>query len=579
MLKFPGLFLRLKDSNIKLYIGFGMVVAILLYLVVVPLSVLVWGSLKSIRPGEPGFFSLDVTISNYVRAITEGPFFTAAFNTFLYAVGTVIVTFLLATFLAWLTERTDVPMRSLIYGLSLMNLVIPGVLTALAWVFIMSPNIGVLNVIGRSLGLTKPLFNIYSFAGMIWTTAWQFLPLAFLLLSAAFHSMDPSLEEAAMLSRAGVVRTFFRVTLPISLPSLMAVLILLFIYAVELFETPALLGFGSQPKILVFSTLVFLNTQYAPSDTGLASAYAVILLAICMVGVVVYMRVTSREYRFMSITGKGFRPRRIPLRKWRWPISALALFLLAVGIGFPMLVLCWASLLRFFQVPSTTALGSLTLANWQIMGQSNIVRWALKNSLILGPVSATFTVILVAIVVWIVAKTRVPGRKLLDFLTFAPIAIPGVVLAISMIWLYLSIPVPIYGTLVILIIAYITKYMPVVARIMSASMMQIHSEMEEAASVCGLGWLQTFTGIVLPLLKPGLFASWIWVTSHAFREVSISIMLSNQQTRPVGAGMMTLWLDGSFGTLSSFGILVSFIILILAIVAKIVGSRYGLRSY
>ncbi len=382
-----------------------------------------------------------------------------------------------------------------------------------------------------------------------------------------------------MLSRAGVVRTFLRVTFPISRPSIMAVVILLFIYAVEFFETPALLGLGGRPVILVFSTLIYLNTQFAPSDVGLASAYAVFLLAISVTGVIVYMRMTSHEHRFMSITGKGYRPRRISLGPWREAISAVALLALAIGVGLPLFVLVWASFLRFFQLPSADALNLVSLANYQLLIGNNNIRWALKNSLIIGLVSATFTVLFISIVAWIVARTRLPGRKLLDFLAFAPIAVPGVVLGISMIWLYLALPVPVYGTLAILIFAYITKYMPVVMRIISASLKQLHSEMEEAAAVCGVSWLRTFKGIILPLLRPGWLAAWIWVISHAFREVSTSIMLASQETRPVGVAMMELWFDGSFGALSAFGILITFVILTLSIGAKMLGERYGVRPY
>jgi iron(III) transport system permease protein len=398
--------------------------------------------------------------------------------------------------------------------------------------------------------------------------------MAFLLMSAAFQSMDPNLEEASAMSGHGVVRTTLRVTLPLALPSILAVLILLLISGLEAFETPALLGLSG--KVLVFSTLVYLNTSFAPSDIGLASAYAVFMLLISILLLTWYLRMTRQERAFATITGKGFRPRRIRLGRWRPAVAGLALFVLAVGVVLPLLVLVWASFLRFFQPPSLAALRLMKLVNYERLLASDTTRWAFTNSLVLGVASATTTVLLVSLIAWIVARTKLPGRKLLDFLAFVPIAVPGIVLGISLIWLYLSFPLPIYGTLWIIWLAYMIKYMPIVMRIMSASIVQVHPEMEEASMICS-SWFMTLRRVLFPLLRPGLVAGWIWVMAHAFRELNTAILLSNQQTRPVGVAMYALWNDGAFGTLAAFGVIVSLVVLLSAAVAHGVGQRYGLK--
>jgi iron(III) transport system permease protein len=552
----------------------ALAIGFLIYQVVTPLLFLVWGSLKTVRPGAAGFFGLDVTLSNYIRAVTQGQFASAVINSLVYSSAAAAGALGLAIPLAWVTERTDAPARSAIYGLSIVGLVIPGILTAVAWIFLASPNIGLLNEAASDFGFSAPLFNVFSLGGMIWVSIWQYLPMAFLLMSAAFQSMDPNLEEASAMSGHGVVRTTLRVTLPLALPSILAVLILLLISGLEAFETPALLGLSG--KVLVFSTLVYLNTSFAPSDIGLASAYAVFMLIISILFLIWYLRMTGRERAFATITGKGFRPRRIRLGRWRLPVAALALLILAVGVVLPLLVLLWASSLRFFQPPSLEALRLMRLVNYERLLASDTTRWAFMNSLVLGVTSATTTVLFVALIAWIVARTKLPGRKLLDFLAFVPIAVPGIVLGISLIWLYLSFPIPIYGTLWIIWLAYMIKYMPIVMRIMSASIAQVHPEMEEASMICS-SWLMTLRRVLLPLLRPGLVAGWIWVMAHAFRELNTAILLSNQQTRPVGVAMYALWTDGAFGTLAAFGVIVSIVVFVAAVVAHLVGQRYGLK--
>ena len=550
------------------------VIAFLIYQVVTPLLFLVWGSLKTVRPEAVGFFGSDVTLSNYIRAVTQGQFVSAVINSLVYASAAAVGALGLAIPLAWITERTDAPARAAIYGLSIVGLVVPGILTAVAWIFLASPNIGLLNKAASGLGFSAPPFDIFSLGGMIWVSIWQYLPMAFLLMAAAFQSMDPNLEEASAMSGHGVVRTTLRVTLPLALPSMLAVLILLLISGLEAFETPALLGLSG--KVLVFSTLVYLNTSFAPSDIGLASAYAVFLLITSILFLTWYLRMTRRERAFATITGKGFRPRRIRLGRWRLPVAALALFILAIGVVMPLLVLLWASFLRFFQAPSLDALRLMKLVNYERLLASDTTRWAFKNSLILGVTSATTTVVFVTLIAWIVARTKLPGRKLLDFLAFVPIAVPGIVLGISLIWLYLSFPLPIYGTLWIIWFAYMIKYMPIVMRIMSAAIAQVHPEMEEASMICS-SWFMTLRRVLFPLLRPGLVAGWIWVMAHAFRELNTAILLSNQQTRPVGVAMYALWTDGAFGTLAAFGVIVSLVVFVSAVAAHLIGQRYGLK--
>jgi iron(III) transport system permease protein len=546
-------------------------VAFLVYQVITPLGFLVWGSFKTVRPGAPGFFDPTLTFSNYWRALADPQFVTSLLNTVLYTGATALGTLLVGTLLAWITTRTDAPGRAVIAGLAFAGLTVPGIIMTVSWILLASPNTGFINVAARSLGLGETLFDIYTLPGMIWVSVWQFLPLAYLLLSAAFQSMDPSLEEASAIAGRGTIRTLRRVTLPLVLPSLLAIVVLLLIYGIEAFETPALLGIPG--KVFVFSTLVYLNTSFAPSDIGLASAYAMFLLALSLAALAGYLRLTRRERAFVTITGKGFRPRRLPLGAWRLPLSAIGILIVLVGVALPLLTLVWTSFLRFLQPPSMAALQSLNFANYQTVLGNDGMRTAVLNSVVLGVGSATLTLALVTPIAWIVARTRLPGRQGLDMLAFAPIAIPGIVLSISMIWLYLSLPLPVYGTIWIILLAYLIKYMPVVMRIVSASVAQVHPEMEEASMLCAT-WSRTMRRVALPLLRPGLLAAWIWVASNSFREVTVAVMLANQDTRPVGVAMFALWNDGRFGMVAAFAVIILVVLSALSAAALWVGRRY-----
>jgi iron(III) transport system permease protein len=569
-----GVRLRLLSGGNVVLIG---LVLILVYQVLVPLVLIVWTSLKTIRPGAPGFLDLSFTVSNYVRAYGIGEFWESSLNTFYFASASTLCAFVSGTFLAWTVERTNTPLARVIGVITVGRIIIPGVMITISWILMASPSIGVMNHLIESLTGVPRFFNIYSFWGMVWVQSLEMTPLAYLLMAAAMQSIDPRLEEASSIAGAGTWPTFRRVTLPLILPAAAAAALLLFIQTVESFEVPLLLG--GRARVAVYTTEVYFNTSRMPTDWGLASTYSMILLVLAMALLFVYFRLVRHGERYQTITGKDYRPRRIDLGWWKYVSCALSLWLVFLITGLPFLTMLYASLLPRFQAPTAEAFQAMTLANYaNLLADHGYALKPLWNSTLLGVSTASIIMLLVAAISYFVQKTRLGGRKILDFLGFAPIALPSVVLGSAFMWLYLIVPLPVIGTLTIIGLAYLTRYLPFALRFVSTSMVQIHTELEEAGAVAGGGWWRNFYHIYLPLLRPGLMAGWFWVMVHAYRELTISLMLARSNNRTASVIIYDLWSNGSFPLLSAFGVVMFTLLIVLVSIAQKISSRYGIQE-
>jgi iron(III) transport system permease protein len=554
----------------------ALLVAFLAYQVVVPFVMIIWTSLKTVRPGDPEFLSLTVTFSNYVRAFGSLSFWRTTGNTLSFALAATLLAFPMGVFLAWVVERTNTPLARFIGFVLIARIIIPGVLIVISWILIASPNIGLFNQLMSPLTGIRNVVNIYTFWGMVWVQALEMVPLIYLLLSAAFQAMDPRLEEASTITGAGSWRTLRRISLPLALPAIAAALLLLFITAVETFEVPLLMG--TRAGVRVYTTEIFYDTSRTPIDWGLAATYAMALLVVAIVLLFFYFRLIRHGERYQTITGKDYRPRRIDLGRWKYTTCAVSLVFVFLITGVPFLMMLYASLLPFYQAPGVAAFESMSFANYAMLFQNSKTIAPMINSAILGPAVATTVILIVALIAYFVHKTQVPGRKMLDVLGFAPIAIPSVVLGATFLWFYLLVPLPIIGTLLIIALAYFTKYMPVALRFVSASMMQIHSELDEAAQVAGVSWARNFVKVVLPLVRPGLLAAWFWVMVHAYRELTIALMLARSQNRTAAVVIFDLWEEGSFLLLSAFGVLMFMLLTALSAIAYLVGRRFGVQE-
>jgi len=552
----------------------GACVIAVAYLAVIPLGFLLWQSFftphTAAKPAE-------FTLENYAAAYTSAQTARLFVNSLVFAAGTAAFSLVVGTVLAWMNERTNTPFKRLFFGLALVPLIIPGILFTISWIMLASPKIGIFNLLlQRWLGTDTVFFNVYTMWGMIWVDGLHYSPMAFLLMTAAFRSMDPALEESAAMSGASLGQIVCRITLALSWPAIFATMLILFVRAIESFEVPALLGMPG--GVFVFTSAIYEAIHRYPSRIGLAAAYGVTLLLITSAGIYFQSRLSASGHRYSTVTGKGYRPRTIDLGRWRYLAAAIfvAYFLLIVAA--PLLVLLWSSVQKFYSVPSMAALKNLTLEPYRVILDHPTFARALWNSLLLCVGSATIIMLVTAVICWIVVKTKIPGRWLLDNLASLPIVFPGLVLGLSIMVFYLNVDIGIYGTIWILLLAYVTRFMPYGIRYNTASMMQIHKELEESAAMSGASWGSTFVRVVLPLLKPGLLAGWIYIAIVSLRELSSSILLYSPGTEVVSILIWELWENGQYVELSALGVMLIVLLFGMVMLAQFVGSRFGVKE-
>lgn len=556
------------------WIIIGLCIAFTVYIAIIPLGFLVWQSFFTPQTATvPAVF----TLGNYITAYTNPETARLFANSMQFAVGVSLFSFVVGTGLAWMNERTNTPFKSLFFALSLIPLVIPGILFTVAWILLGSPKIGIINLVLMNLfNLQGPVFDIYSMWGMIWVDGLHYSPMAFLLMTAAFRAMDPSLEESAMMSGANVFQVLWNITLKLAWPAIFATLLILFVRAIESFEVPALLGLPV--GIQVFTSSIYQAVHRYPSQIGLASTYAITLLLITTVGIYFISKLSSSGSKYSTMTGKGFRPRQIDLGRWRWAAAGVFFLYFALIVVLPFLVLLWSSFQRFYAVPSMEALKHLTLDPYRfILTYPNLGR-SVWNSLLLAVGTATTIMLITSVICWIVVKTKLPGRWLLDNLASLPMVFPGLVLGLALMIFYLNVDIGVYGTMWILFIAYVTRFMPYGLRFNTTSMLQIHKELEESAAMSGASWGTTFRRIILPLLKPGLMAGWIYIVIVAIRELSSSILLYSPGTEVISIIIWELWENGQYVELSALGVLFILALFVLVLIAQWVGKKFGIKE-
>jgi iron(III) transport system permease protein len=551
--------------------GCLLVVAVL---ALVPFSFMIW---QSFHTPETSTNPSTLTLGNYVTAYTNPETVTTFWNSVKFALGGSFVAFVIGTALAWMNERTNTPMRRLFFALSIVPLIIPSILFTISWIMLASPKIGLLNMAAMALfGFAEPPFNIYSMWGMIWVDGLHYSPMAFLLMSSAFRAMDPSLEESAVMSGSSVFSTLYRITLKLVFPAILATVLTLFVRAIESFEVPALLGLPA--GIQVFTSAIYQAIHQYPSQIGLAAAYSVILLVLTTGGIYVQARISASGNKYATMTGKGFRPRTIDLGRWRYFTMGIFIVYFLLIVVLPFLVLLWSSLQKFYAPPSMAALQNVTLDGYRYILGSDTIRKAALNSLWMSIATATIVMLLASVVCWIVVKTKIPGRWLLDNIASLPMVFPGLVLGVSIMIFYLTFDIGIYGTFWIILLAYITRFLPYGLRYSTTSMIQIHKDLEESAGMSGASWFTVFRRIILPLLKPGLIAGWIYVMIVSIRELSTSILLYSPGNEVISIVIWELWENGQYVELSALSVLFIFMLLILVGIAQAAGKRFGVKE-
>jgi len=571
---FPGAWdgiRRLKQQGTALFAGgLGL---FLLVLIGVPVVMVILMSLRTGFPGE----DVPLTLENFVEVYFDPGTYEILLNTLIFSVSTIAVALAFTVPLVWILMRTDIPLKKTIYVLLTIGILIPVFLRTIAWIILLSPRIGLLNKwLQQLFDLTSPPFNLYSITGMAFIQGVSFVPGAFFMLAAAYRAMDPSLEEAAYTSGAGKLRTFLKINIPITLPAIAAVMVYLFMTAIAVFEVPAIIGMPS--RILVLSSLIYSATSPATGipNYGIAGAYGAIMLMLGLTLAFLYVRLVKQGKKYTVITGRGYRPRELALGGWKWAAIGFVFFYLSIEVFIPFAVLVWASVLPYLQLPSATAWSSMTLKHYYEIPLHVGARPFINTAILMFAVP-TLTMIVSILVSWVVIRTQVSFRGTMDTLAFVPHAVPGILMAVGLAYLGLAYRdiFPLYGTVIIIIIAHTINWIAYGTRTTNSVMIQVHRELEEAGRVSGASAPKVLWKIVLPLIAAGVLNSWIWIGMLSYREVTMALTLYTRHNVVVSTVIWQFWGSGWVPQVSALGVILILFATIVVGTVRVVLSRVG----
>jgi iron(III) transport system permease protein len=537
-------------------------------LVLPPLVLMVWTSLT---PDGTLTSPSGATLRAYRELFTSTSFKKIAMDTLVFTVGSSVLALALGIVMAWFVARTNMAGKGLVYACVFLSFAIPGMIEATGWILLLGKGAGVAR---------EPLERLIGFApviqtmpGIIVVQALSWAPMVFLLLVGAFRAMDASLEESALTSGAGRWAVLRRITGPLMGPSILAVLMLVVVRAVQAFEIPLFLG--SSAGIRTFTTEIYsgLRKSFVP-DYARAAAYGTMLVCVLSVGLYLYHRATKIGSRFTTVTGKAFRARETDLGPWRWVAGGVALLVLVLYIA-PVLTMLLTSL--WPQMGRGAGLGEFTWENYEQLANYRDIWRGVRNSLLVGIGAASLATLLCLAAAFLIVRTKIRGRQSLDHLLSIPMVIPGTVLGLAFLITYLRVPIGIYGTLWLLVLAFIAHYSPYAMRYLQPTLLQISPDIDDASRVAGASEMTVFRKILLPLVMPAVIGAWLYIFFHAFRDVSIASMLYTAGTPVVATQLLDMWQDGTAGVLSAYGSLLSIASIFVGAFAFRLSRRFGFQ--
>ena len=551
---------------------------VLFLLVIVPLLVLLWSSFKPTGlPRDPGF-----GFDNYRLVYSNPDLWVLVLNTIVFAVSGAAIAMAIGVPLVWLIERTDLPAQRLFRAVVLIPMATPPVLLAIAWVMLLSPRTGLFNTLLMNVfNLSEAPFNIYNMWGMALVQGLALVPAVYLLLAPAFRNMDPALEEAAFTSGANLRQTIRRVLFPMLRPSLLAAFIFMTIIGFVVFDVPGVIGLPARRFVLSTQVYRYLNqSPTAIPQYGAVGALTVSFLVLLVLLALLYQRMTKDARKYVTITGKNFRPLRFQLRRWRIPAALVVTAYFIISVLFPLAILFWTSLLPYLSGVSAELAAQASFDNYRRVFSNPRLGDATRNTLVVGVMSATVLAIIATFVAWVLVRTRAVGRRVMDVVAFIPAAISGIMLGVSLIFVALAVGrwVPLYGTVWVIVLAYVINYLAYGSRLMMGVMFQMHPELEEAARTSGAGLARTFRKVTFPLMSPAILAVWIYVMSRAMRELSAALLLQGRENVVVSVLLWNYWEGGEAVLAATVGVL-----LLVAMIALVGGwqwasGRFGVRE-
>jgi iron(III) transport system permease protein len=552
------------------------VVVVTSAVVVCLLAVVVWLSWTSGRPGDP---ALGYTAQNFVEVFSDRRTYIALIDTFGFALISLVVAVGFGIPAAWLAERTDVRGKMLLFTLMAMGLLIPGFATAMGWLFLMHPRIGLVNqLLVSTFHLSAPPFNITSIVGMGWVQGLNLAPLAFIMTAAVFRSMDPTLEEAGYMQGAGFFTVLRRITVRLAWPGILAAAIYIFMTAFAAFDVPAIIGWGN--RIFTFSTYLYLllSPQDVLPSYGAGAALSTVAMALAALMSWWYGVMQQRSRAFAVVTGRAYRPRIVRLgRRGIAAWSFIGGYLLLAQI-LPMILLLWSSMLPFFQLPSARAFAAASLAHYMTLPWE-LVLTALWNTSVLAVLTPSLTIAISLAFSWIVLRSKLPGRAGFDLIAFLPHAVPSMVFGVGALLLTLFViqrAVPIYGTIWLLLLVFTVARLSYGTRMTNSGLIQIHSELEESARISGATTWGAFRRISLPLLAPTLLYAWLWIALLTFRELTLAVILSTGDNLTFPVLVWDLWLGGGLGQASALAVVMLLVMTPVIAVYWFFARRQGL---
>jgi iron(III) transport system permease protein len=491
-------------------------------------------------------------------------------NTLTVSVAATLMALVFGFVMAWILTRTNVPGRHLFEQLMAVPYYLTPLLGALAWSLLGSPESGFVNQIWRALGGNGHLIDINTAYGIAWVMALFEGSVAFVMIAAVMKSMDPALEEASQIMGASRTRTMLRITLPLVIPGVLGAAI--FVFAEMLGSFAAALVLGTPTRYYVITTAIYQLVQQYPPKIQIAAAMGVSLFAVMFFMLFLYRRIVMAG-SYVTITGKAFRPRVADIGPLRYVLLGVCLLYLFAAVGLPLVTLLYASLQKI-AVAFPTA-GNWTMENFRVAVTMNAVRSALANSLLLGFGTATIGVVLMGLLAWLIYRSRLPGGGLIEYIVMFPQAVPRLVFAFGLMWAWVVFPIPIYGTLWLLLIAYLTVFLPLGVRTIAGVMLQIDKSLEECAQMCGAPWLFRVRTVTIPLLVPGLVAAWLLLFIASVRELGASILLMGPHSKVITPSIVESWFGTSSELTAALALIQTLVVAIAMIVLVAVTRRVG----
>ncbi len=548
--------------------------SVLGFLIIYPIFMLGVGAVST---GGPNSETSTIGFDAFLRVVQDPNVLRVTWNTLIVCTGGTIIAVVVGLFFSWVTARTNTPFARAIEATSIMPLLIPPLVAGVAWSILGSPQTGLLNVLLGSLGLSFKV-NFYTPTGIIVIFGIYYAPYVYMFTASAMKNMDPSLEEAAAISGVSTFKTIFQITLPLIMPAIIAGSMLSLVVMLGIYGIPATLG--TPERFTVLTTYIYELLSSAPADFNRAAATSLILIFVTALAVIAQQRVLKGK-SYVTVSGKAFKPRRIDLGHWKYVTLGISVVYIFIAVVLPMGALIVGSLRKFLYLPNAAALFDLSaysLGHFQRLFSNSLTTLSLLNTLKIGVITAVAGGLLSFMLAYTIYRTKLPFRRLIDIISTLPIAIPGLVIGVAYIWAWISLPGGIYGSIWILALAFVARFIPDTVKSLSTSLLQIHTELEEASLICGRGRLYTIRKIILPLIAPGLVSSMSLLFILAIRELGSSLFLYSSKSLPMSVLLVNLYEGGNFGVTAAFSVVQTAILVMVVLFTTWLGRMMSIAK-